>query len=143
MAKMVLPRVHVMVLCDEIEPAEADVFDLRGVRTYLVAPSFPYTHAQLCVYLQVTGHEGMASGRVVAIRAETDDEVDSNAEEEVLLQGPLTFIQLPWRVVDCTFPTAGAILRSGPSSTGNSSANVPSSFYQGRGGPGINGQATG
>ena len=32
MAKAVLPRAHVMVLCDEIEPSaeEADVFDLRG-----------------------------------------------------------------------------------------------------------------
>ena len=35
MAKLVLPRVHVMVLCDGIEASqtEEDVFDLRGVRT--------------------------------------------------------------------------------------------------------------
>ncbi len=53
MAKSVLPRVQVMVLCDEIEPSadEEEVFDLHGVRTFSSAPSFPSLHPQLCVYL--------------------------------------------------------------------------------------------
>ena len=52
MAKLVLPRVHVMVLCDEIEatPTEEDVFDLKGVRTSIAAPAFAHVHPQLCVY---------------------------------------------------------------------------------------------
>jgi hypothetical protein len=39
----VFARVHVLVLCDEIEKrlGEEDVFTLRGVRTQVRVPSFP------------------------------------------------------------------------------------------------------
>lgn len=109
MAKLVLPRVHVMVLCDEIEPseAEADVFDLRGVRTDIVAPSFPYTHPQLCVYLQMTGHEGVVTGRAVVNQVETDDDIASTVEDVVQFHGPLAFVHVPWKVLDCSFPQPG------------------------------------
>jgi hypothetical protein len=43
-AKAVLPRVHAMVVCDEIESGdEEDVYNLIGVRTSIQATSFPYT----------------------------------------------------------------------------------------------------
>jgi hypothetical protein len=109
MAKLVLPRVHVMVLCDEIEPSptEEDVFDLRGVRTYIAAPSFPYTHPQLSVYLQVTGHKGTASGWAVVSDPETDTKIYVSQQEEIVFDGPLTFITVRWRLYDCSYPEPG------------------------------------
>jgi hypothetical protein len=109
MAKVVLPRVHVMVLCDEIEPSsvEEDVFDLRGARTHIVAPSFPYTHARLCVYLQMTGHEGAASGRAIVTFGEADQATARMEEELISFHGPLAFIHVPWNFYDCTFPEPG------------------------------------
>ena len=109
MAKLVLPRVHVMVLCDEIEASqtEEDVFDLKGVRTSIAAPSFAHVHPQLCVYVQMTGHEGQASGRAVINRTETNEEVASTTEDVIEFRGPLDFIHLPWRLLDCTFPEPG------------------------------------
>ena len=99
MAKMVLPRMHVMVLCDEIEPSaeEAEVFDLRGVRTYIAAPAFPYAHPQLCVYLQLTGHEGTASGEIRIVLAETDDTVYRQEVGPVPFVGPLVLVPLRQR----------------------------------------------
>ena len=47
MAKsLILPRVHARVLCDAIKVSqdEEGVCDLRGVRTQVVADSFPRTH---------------------------------------------------------------------------------------------------
>jgi len=108
MAKLVLPRVHVMVLCDEIEPsAEADVFDLRGVRTSIAAAAFPYRHLQLCVYLQLSGHEGAASGEILIARADTDTTVHYQRIGSVQFQGPLTLIPLAVWLMDCDFPDAG------------------------------------
>ncbi len=109
MAKLVLPRVHVMVLCDEIEPSptEEDVFDLRSVRTDIAAPSFPYTQPQLSVYLQVTGHDGTASGWAVVSDPDTDEKLYVSQADPIEFSGPLTFIHVPWQVLDCTFPKAG------------------------------------
>ena len=109
MAKLVLPRVHVMVLCDEINasPTEADVFDLRGVRTSIAAPAFPYRHLQLCVYLQLTGHEGAASGEILIARADTDATVHYQPTGTVQFQGPLALIPLGVWLTDCDFPEAG------------------------------------
>ena len=109
MAKVVLPRVHVMVLCDEIEPSsvEEDVFDLRGVRTHIVAPSFPYTHPQLCVYLQMTGHEGVASGRAAVTFNEAEEALAKTEDYPISFQGPLAFMHVAWNIYDCVFPEPG------------------------------------
>ena len=109
MAKVVLPRVHVMVLCDEIEPSsvEEDVFDLRGVRTHFIAPSFPYTHPQLSVYLQATGHEGTAVGWAVVSDPETDTQIYVSQQAEIPFDGPLSFVMVRWRLEDCSFPEPG------------------------------------
>jgi hypothetical protein len=48
--KLVLPRVHAMVLCDDFDwSSEEEVFQLFGVRSKLKVGVFPYTHAQLVV----------------------------------------------------------------------------------------------
>ncbi len=109
MAKLVLPRVHVMVLCDEIEASqtEEDVFDLRGVRTYITAPEFPYRRLQLCTYLQLAGHEGTASGEILVARAETDGTVHYQPTGAVQFLGPLNIVPLGVWLTDCDFPAPG------------------------------------
>jgi len=109
MAKAVLPRVHALVICDEIEERwEGDsLHDLLGVRYELSAPMFPYRCPQLCVYAQVAGHEGMSACRVTVIRATDDDEVAGTPEEEVRFSGPRDFIPLRFWIADCVFPGPG------------------------------------
>jgi hypothetical protein len=106
MAKLVLPRVHVRALCDEIEPSSTDeqAFDLRGVRTAIAAPAFPYRHPQLCVYLQATGHEGAASCSLQVVNAETDNAVAATAARTVEFRGPLVFVPVCWWLQNCWFP---------------------------------------
>ncbi len=107
--KLVLPRVHAIVLCDRIEDVsdEEDVFNLRGVRTRLVADAFPYTHPRLYVYLQLTGHLGSASGAVVVVHARTDQELARQVLPPIQFRGPLVLLPVYLRIRNCTFPEAG------------------------------------
>jgi hypothetical protein len=90
----VFVRVHALILCDEVEeiPGEEAVFDLHGVRTHIQARTFPYTHPQLWVYLQVTGHEGTVTGRVVGTNEATEEQIVYRPIDEIQLRGPLTMI---------------------------------------------------
>jgi hypothetical protein len=105
----VFARVHVLVLCDEIEqrPDEEGVFDLHGARTQVQALSFPYRPSQLCIYLQVSGHEGMASGQVVVVSEATEEEIVSAPINDIQLLGPLTAIPVGLRIRNCEFPAPG------------------------------------
>jgi hypothetical protein len=105
----VFARVHVLVLCDEVERLAGTevVYDLHHVRTGIRAGSFPYTHSQLCVYLQLSGHEGTATGRVVAVRDATDEEIAFAPIDQVQLWGPLTVVPYWLRMQDCVFPAPG------------------------------------
>jgi hypothetical protein len=105
----VFARVHVLVLCDEVEelPGGEAVFNLRGVRTEVHAPSFPYVHPQLCIFLQLTGHEGMASGRIVVVQEATEEEITQVPIGEFQLSGPLQLTPMWLRLRDCEFPAPG------------------------------------
>jgi hypothetical protein len=105
----VFARVHVLVLCDEIErrPGTEVVYDLRRVRTGIQAASFPYTHPQLGVYLQVSGHEGTASGRIVAVNEATDEEIIGVPIDEIRLWGPLTIVHYRVQLQHCVFRAPG------------------------------------
>jgi hypothetical protein len=105
----VFARVHVLVLCDEIDerPAEEAVFDLRGVRSHVSARLFPYVHPELWVYLQLTGHEGLVTGRVVGTNEATDEQIVYRVIDEIHLQGPLTIIHVLLQILDCRFPSPG------------------------------------
>jgi hypothetical protein len=105
----VLPRVHVMVICDEIETVagQDDVINLTRVRTGIRAARFPYTHPQLAVYLQVAGRQGRTRCRAIGIRTETDEKVFESDEIEVSLLGPLTLVPVVWEIVNCCFPEPG------------------------------------
>jgi hypothetical protein len=105
----VFARVHVLILCDEIEEhvGEEEVLDLRGVRTHIWAGSFPYTHPQLWVYLQMSGHEGTVTERVV-VTSEANDEIIAYLETGVIqFQGPLTLVELAFSLLNCVFPAPG------------------------------------
>jgi hypothetical protein len=105
----VFARVHVLILCDAVErrPGEEALYDLRGVRTAVSARSFPYTHAELWVYLQLTGHPGSASGRVVVLREATEEEIVQVPIDPIQLLGQLTVLHLRVGITDCEFPTPG------------------------------------
>jgi hypothetical protein len=107
--KLVLPRIHVMVLCDEIEvsPDEEGVFNLNGVRTRVRAESFPHTHRQLWVYLQMTGHEGTTRCHIQIVNGETDEVVHVGPARDIELEGPLVVRPLAFRLRNCKFPTPG------------------------------------
>ena len=109
MARSVLPRVHVLVICDDIEERwEGDsILDLLGVRTHLTVPMFPHICPQLCVYAHVTGHEGTSVCRVDVLRAENDQVIAWTPNEEVPFTGPRDFIPLRFWLVDCKFPAPG------------------------------------
>jgi hypothetical protein len=110
-AKMVLPRVHALIVCDEAGPTttNADVFDLHNVRTGIMAAAFPYTHPLLAVFVQVSGQEGKAAARLALIRADAEDDADPvvDTEREIDLFGPLTVVQDVFWVESCVFPQPG------------------------------------
>jgi hypothetical protein len=105
----VFARVHVMVLCDEIEdsPYEEGVYDLRGVRTGIRADSFPHYHPRLCIHLQVTGHRGVASGYLVGVHEATDEEIVYVPTGDIQLFGPLVIVPVHWWIEHCEFPEPG------------------------------------
>src|SRR5262249_36970680 len=82
-------------------------FDLQGVRTEILADTFPYTRSELCVYLQLTGHEGAASGWVKILDAQTDQELHGQSLPPIRFRGPLSVVQFAVRMRDCSFPVAG------------------------------------
>jgi hypothetical protein len=107
--KLVLPRVHALILCDAIrrDPDDEEVVTLVNVRTQIFADAFPYTHPRLCVYLQVTGHEGTAAGTVTLIQARTDQALLRYHLPTTSFKGPLALIPLSVRMRRCVFPEAG------------------------------------
>jgi hypothetical protein len=98
-----------MVVCDEIQVREEEpgVFDLVGVRGEILAADFPHVQRLLCVYAQITGHEGHATCRAQIIRAGTEEIVHSGGEIDLDLQGPLVMIPAVWWLERCTFPEPG------------------------------------
>lgn len=109
MAKLVLPRVQAMVLCDAVEASadEGEVFHLHGVRSVIEAPSFPSTRPRLCVYLQVSGHAGEASCRVEINRAETDEVLYRTSPRGITFAGPMAVVPVVFRLRNCGFPAPG------------------------------------
>src|SRR5215471_9133179 len=107
--KLVLPRVHVIVLCDDFKPSadENDVFHLYGVRTRIEAEAFPYSHPQLCVYIQLTGHPGRTTCEVIVLNPETDQEVLAAPSQTIELAGPLDVSPALFILKDCEFSAAG------------------------------------
>jgi hypothetical protein len=107
--KLVLPRVHVMVMCDEIvaHEAEENVLDLIGVRTELRAPSFPYTHERIVVYVQVTGHQGRVLLQIRIEETPTENVIMATPLQECEFDDRLAFTEMAFTLDACVFPRPG------------------------------------
>ncbi len=73
-AAALTPRVRVMVICDEATPDETEpgVFDLRGVRQYVVADAFPATHDLSVYFLLSSARRGVFEGKLLVVESMTD-----------------------------------------------------------------------
>jgi Family of unknown function (DUF6941) len=109
MAKLVLPRVQVMVLCDGIKESDEEygVYHLSGVRTEIEAASFPFTRLRLCAFLQMSVHAGEGSCYLRVVRAADDEEMYRTAARAVVFTGPLEVLPKVFRFRNCSIPTAG------------------------------------
>lgn len=109
MAKLVLPRVQAMVVCDAIKESEeeADVFHLHGVRNVLEVPSFPALRPRVGVLAHMSGHPGRAMIRMLINRLETDDIIYEAAPKDVAFRGPTSVVAVVFRARNCVFPAPG------------------------------------
>jgi|ERR1043165_2497374 hypothetical protein len=108
MANPVLPRVHAMVVCDDVVESdqESGVFHLTGVRTVIDAPSFPTVHS-LCVFAQMTGHPGEADCRVEIECAQTAEVIGETDPQTVGFEDPTMVVPVLYRFPSCVFATPG------------------------------------
>jgi hypothetical protein len=104
--KLVLPRVHVMILCDDYEPSSDEewVVHLYGVRSKIAITAFPYSHPRLCVYLQLTGHVGTTECRVSVVNPATEEALLEAPSQTVELIGPLEIVPNVFVLEHCEFP---------------------------------------
>lgn len=109
MAKLVLPRVQAMVLCDEVEESEqeGDVVHLTGVRAVMEAPSFPTIRSQLCVFLHMSGHTGKASCHIQIDWPEKDEVVFETAPAMIFFDETAAVVPVYFRLPNCGFPAPG------------------------------------
>ena len=109
MAKLVLPRVQAMVVCDALKESdeEQDVYHLNGVRCTMEVPSFPALRPRLCVFLQMSGHAGHAACCIRIERVETGEPIFQSAPKEIAFRSPDLVEPLFFRVRNCVFPEPG------------------------------------
>jgi hypothetical protein len=109
MAKVVLPRVQAMVLCDGVEESdqESGVYHLKGVRNVIEASSFPCTRSRFFAFTQMSGHVGEASCHGEINRAETDETVFRTPGRVIAFEGPLSISPVVFRLRNCGFPAPG------------------------------------
>jgi hypothetical protein len=108
MAQLVLPRVLATVMCDDVVESdeEVGVFHLAGVRTFIDAPSFP-TVRSLCVFVQMTGHEGESDCRVEIECADTGEVIGEADPQTVAFEHPTIVVPVLFRFPNCVFATPG------------------------------------
>jgi hypothetical protein len=109
MAKLVLPRVQAMVVCDALKESdeESGVYHLNGVRTAMEVPSFPALRPRLGVFAQMSGHAGHAKLQIVINRIETDENIYQSAPKEFSFSGPTSLVMVVFRFRNCVFPAPG------------------------------------
>ena len=108
MAQLVMPRVQAMVLCDDAVESgrESGVFYLIGVRTVIDAPLFPVEHS-LCVFVQMSGHQGEASFLVKIEHEESGDVIGDIELQNVVFDNPTVSVPSVFRFGNCVFPAPG------------------------------------
>jgi hypothetical protein len=108
MARVVLPRVQAMVVCDAVEESEheAGVYHLTNVRTVIESP-FPAVVSRLCVFAHMSGHQSEATIHFEIERAETSDVIFETAPESVSFDEPTSVVGVVIPLVNCVFPVPG------------------------------------
>lgn len=108
MAKVVLPRVQAMVLCDSAEESENEtgVYHLSGVRSVIESP-FPAVVSLLCVFAQMSGHQGEASCHIEIEHAETNEVIFETEPRSVSFDEPTSIVVVVFPLADCVFPASG------------------------------------
>src|SRR5437879_5980324 len=109
MAKLVLPRVQAMVICDRAKQSDTEVgvFRLAGVRSSIQAASFPALYPRLSAFVQFSGHRGEASCHAKVTRIKTDEHIYQTPPKKVLFYGPNFVVPVVFRLRNCVFPTMG------------------------------------
>src|SRR6266404_2659509 len=107
------PRVRLMALCDAVKASrlEAGVFDLRGVRNYISAASFPSVPRRLWLYLLLSSpRKGRYPGYVRVIEDQVGETgktiLFSKIEPAPVFQEDDEFLPVPVRLT-CEFPHPG------------------------------------
>jgi len=105
----VLPRVQAMVLCDDVVESEheADVNSLIDVRAVLDVPGFPAVRAQVCVFLQMSGHRGDAVLRIEIEEIASGDVILETEPMAVVFDDPGFVVPVYFRMPNCVFPSPG------------------------------------
>src|SRR5437762_1078278 len=100
-----------MLLCDEVvsQPGK-QTLDLSGVRSTIVAASFPYVHPQLCVYLELSGHRGVMPTSIVCVHADSNRGIIRSKQLEVPFTSPLAVVRVIFRIRNCPFKSPGLYL---------------------------------
>ncbi len=111
MARLVLPRVQAMMVCDEVDKSaqEHGVYHLTGVRHALALPSFPATRS-MRVFLHMSGHQGEALCHIEVFQMITDATIFQTKTKTVAFQGPTAVVPVGFRLRDCVFPAKGVYI---------------------------------
>jgi hypothetical protein len=107
---VILPRVQTLVVCDTVlysGGVEEGVFDLYRARTERSLPELPGQLIEMWVYLQVSGHVGIAPLRVEILRVATDDVVYATPDYDVEFLGPIGLQPLCIELENCGLPSPG------------------------------------
>jgi hypothetical protein len=107
------PVVRFLVPCENIiiDPGPPIRVTLDGVISTIHSldqPAFPYRHAELCIFAQLTECRGSGKIRLEAIQADTGQVVFRTRELLVTFgNDPLAVRGLPFRIFGCLFPDPG------------------------------------
>lgn len=104
---VIRPLISAMVLCDDAQSQPDGSLHLLQVRHRVQTGDFPYSHSQLCAYLELIGHRASDPCLIVAARGSNDAEVFHSPVHSVYFDGPLTVMPVLFRMRDCPFPEAG------------------------------------
>jgi len=109
----VVPVVRYLIVCENVlrDVHDASRYSLVGLLSALRFPagtSFPLRAPDFCVFLQLTGCRGPASGRVEVALADSEELAHRGADQHLPFgTDPLAVFHLTVRVRQCTFPRTG------------------------------------
>jgi hypothetical protein len=108
-----LPVVRHILICEDIRvdpanPQRVSLLNLIGVIRSLAQPPFPFRYPEFCVYVQLTECRGGGDVRLEIEEADTGTSIFQTLTRTVSLgNDPLKARGLPFRIRNCSFPSAG------------------------------------